>query len=68
MLGTIQATEALKFITGVGELLSGTLLSFDAQTMHFRRVKLQRQKNCPICAESPAITELTDAEQAVCNL
>jgi molybdopterin/thiamine biosynthesis adenylyltransferase len=68
MLGTIQATEALKFITGVGELLSGTLLSFDAKTMHFRKVKLDQQKNCPICGDRPAITELTDAEPAVCNL
>lgn len=68
MLGTIQATETLKFITGVGEPLGGTLLSFDAKTMHFRKVKLQKQKNCPVCGESPTITELTDAEQSVCVL
>ena len=68
MLGTIQATETLKFITGVGEPLGGTLLSFDAKNMHFRKVKLQKQKDCPICGESPTITELTDAEQTVCSL
>ena len=68
ILGSIQATEALKFITGVGKILSGTLLSFDARTLQFRKVKLKQQKNCPICGENPTITELTDAEQVACNL
>jgi adenylyltransferase/sulfurtransferase len=68
MLGTIQAAEALKYITGVGELLTNGLLSFDARTMAFRRVKLARQKNCPLCGEEPTITELRDAEQSVCEL
>lgn len=68
MLGTIQATEALKFITGAGELLTDTLLSFDARTMYFRKVRLKKQQNCPICGAHPSITELTDAPQAVCGL
>ena len=68
MLGTIQAAEALKFITGAGELLTNTLLSFDAKTMNFRKIALRRQKNCPVCGENPTITELSDAEQAVCGL
>ncbi len=68
MLGTIQATEALKFITGAGSLLTDTLLSFDAKTMNFRKVQLKKQDNCPLCGQSPTITELVDAEQAVCSL
>ena len=68
MLGTIQAAEALKYITGVGELLTNGLLSFDARTMTFRRIKLARQTSCPLCGEEPTITELQDAEQSVCEL
>jgi len=67
ILGTIQATEALKFVTDVGDLLTDTLLTFDAKTMNFRKVRLHRQKDCPICGEKPTITELIDAEQAVCD-
>ena len=68
MLGTIQAAEVLKFVTGVGDLLTGTLLTFDAKTMDFKKIKLHKQKNCPVCGEAPTITELYDEEQAVCNL
>lgn len=68
MLGTIQATETLKFITGAGELLTNTLLSFNAKTMDFRKARLQKQANCPICSDSPSITELTDGEQTLCSL
>jgi len=68
MLGTIQAAEALKYITGVGTLLTDTLLTFNAKTMDFRKIKLHRQANCPICGEKPTITELFDAEQAACDL
>ncbi len=68
MLGTIQAAEALKYITGVGELLTNGLLTFDARTMTFRKINLTRQKNCPLCGEQPSITQLVDAEQSVCEL
>lgn len=68
MLGTIQAAETLKFITDTGELLTNTLLSFNAKTMNFRKVKLKRQANCPVCGKNPTITELVDAEQAACGL
>ena len=68
MLGTIQATETLKYITGAGDLLTNILLSFNAKTMTFRRVALMKQKDCPLCGENPTITELIDAEQAVCGL
>ena len=68
MLGTIQAAEALKFITGAGELLTDSLLTFDARTMAFRKIKLRRQENCPVCGIRPVITNLVDAEQATCSV
>jgi len=69
MLGTIQAAEALKFITGAGSLLTNTLLTFNAKNMDFKKLTLHKQDNCPICGDKPSITELVDAEQAaVCGL
>ena len=68
MLGTIQAAEALKYITGAGGLLTNTLLTFDARTMTFRKIKLNKQESCPLCGPRPEITELVDAEQSVCGL
>ncbi|MFO7606391.1 MAG: molybdopterin-synthase adenylyltransferase MoeB [Desulfurivibrionaceae bacterium] len=68
MLGSIQATEVLKFVTGVGELLTDCLLTFDAKRMDFKKIKLRKQQNCPLCGAEPTITELSDAEQALCDL
>lgn len=68
MLGTIQAAEALKFITGAGELLTNALLTFDAKDMNFRKVQFKRNPRCAICGENRTIHELIDAEQAVCDL
>ncbi len=68
MLGTIQATEALKFITGVGELLTNQLLIFDAKTMSFRKSRFKRNSKCPLCGDKPTIKELIDEEQIVCEL
>lgn len=55
-LGTIQATEAIKYITGVGELLTNTLLTLNGATTDFRKVTLRRQPQCAVCGESPTIT------------
>jgi molybdopterin-synthase adenylyltransferase len=68
ILGTIQAAEALKFITGVGALLINALLVFDAKTMIFRKVDIRRNDSCPVCSENPAITSLVDGEQPVCDV
>ncbi|WP_339133138.1 MAG: molybdopterin-synthase adenylyltransferase MoeB [Candidatus Electrothrix sp. GW3-4] len=68
MLGTIQAAEALKFITGAGILLTDTLLTFDAKTMHFRRVDLKKRSDCPLCGENPTIHDLTEIGRATCDL
>jgi molybdopterin-synthase adenylyltransferase len=68
MLGTVQAAETLKYVTGTGKLLTDTLLSFDAATMHFRKVSLRRKEDCPVCGRRPTITELIDYQQGVCGL
>lgn len=67
VIGSLQAMEAIKYILGVGDLLTGYLLTFDAVTMEFRKVKLpSNTKNCAVCGENPTITELIDYEQAEC--
>ncbi len=68
MLGTIQATEALKYITGAGMPLYNSLLHFDAKKMDFRKVAVKKNDHCPVCGERPSIHELVDGEQAVCDL
>lgn len=60
MVGTIQATETVKLILGIGESLSGRLLLIDALDMDFRPVKLRRNPDCPLCGEEPTVTELID--------
>jgi adenylyltransferase/sulfurtransferase len=67
ILGTIQAAEALKFILGIGELLTDALLTLDARTMTFSKLSLKKQKNCRICGENPTITELIDEEPEACE-
>ena len=62
LIGTIQATEAVKRIMGVGESLVGRLLLFDALKMSFRELRLKKNPDCPICSENPSIRELIDYE------
>lgn len=68
MLGTIQAAEVLKYLTGVGKLLTDQLLTFNAKTMDFHKIKTHRQHRCPVCGEHPTVTHLVDYEQAACDL
>ena len=68
MLGTIQAAEALKYIIGIGELLTDRLLTFDAKTMQFRTINVKKSNKCPICGSHPTIDHLIDYEQATCDL
>ena len=62
LVGSIQATEALKYFLGIGESLSSRLLLIDALSMSFREVRLKRNPNCPLCGDNPAVTELIDYE------
>ena len=63
VIGTIQATEAIKLILGAGEPLVGRLLLYDAFRMRFRELKLRRDPDCPVCGDHPTIRELIDYEQ-----
>ena len=58
--GTLQATEAIKYLTGAGQLLTDTLLTFDALTMQFTRLSFRRNPGCPLCGDPPVITELKE--------
>ena len=63
IIGTIQATEAIKLIMGIGEPLIGRLMLFDALAMRFRELKLRKNPDCPVCGEHPTVTELIDYQQ-----
>ena len=67
IIGTIQATEALKLIMGIGEPLVGRLMLFDALDMRFRELKLRKNPNCPVCGDNPTVTELIDY-QVFCGI
>jgi sulfur-carrier protein adenylyltransferase/sulfurtransferase len=67
IIGSIQAVEAIKLVTGVGEPLVGRLLLFDALEMEFTTVKLRWDPGCPVCGEHPTVTELIDYD-AFCGL
>ncbi len=60
VIGTIQATEAIKLLTGIGDPLIGRLMLYDALSMRFRELKLRRNPACPVCSEYPTVTELMD--------
>ena len=66
IIGTIQATEALKLILGIGEPLIGRFLIYDALRLRFRELKLARDPECPVCGTRPTIRELLDYD-VVCG-
>lgn len=68
VIGSLQAMEAVKYIIGKGDLLTGKLLTYDALKMDFHTIKLPRDCKCAVCGEHPTITELIDYEQAECDL
>jgi len=63
LIGTMQATEAVKIIIGKGETLAGRLMLFDALGMHFRELKLRKNPDCPICGERRTIHQLIDYQE-----
>jgi len=63
VIGNLQVVETLKMILGIGKPLIGTLLIYDALNTEFRKLKLKRDANCPVCGENPTITELIDYEE-----
>lgn len=60
VIGSLQASEALKLALGIGEPLVGRLLLFDALKLSFTELELRRDPSCPVCGESPMITEYVD--------
>jgi adenylyltransferase/sulfurtransferase len=62
IVGAIQAAETLKIILGIGDVLIGRLLLFDALAMQFRELKLRKNADCPICGRQPTIRQLIDYE------
>ena len=66
-IGSIQATEAIKLLTGIGETLVGRLMIYDALEMTYHEVKVRKDPECPICGKNPTITELQDYE-AFCGV
>lgn len=70
VIGAIQATEAIKFLLGVGDLLAGRLLVYDAEGMDFQVAPVTRSRACPVCGDTPSITSLQDEPETtnVCDL
>ena len=62
LVGSIQATETLKLLLGIGESLASRLLLIDALSMDFRTVKIRQNPKCPLCGAEPTVTELIDYE------
>ena len=63
LVGTLQATEVIKVLTGIGEPLVGRLLIVDALDMKFRTLKIRRNPDCPVCGDHPTQTELIDYQE-----
>lgn len=61
-IGSIQVTEAIKLLAGIGEPLLGRLMIYDALEMTYRQVRIQKDPNCAVCGANPTVTELIDYE------
>ncbi|MBI4712312.1 MAG: molybdopterin-synthase adenylyltransferase MoeB [Planctomycetes bacterium] len=67
VIGLIQATEAIKFIINVGDLLINRLLVFDALSMNFRTIEIKPDATCPACGKNPRIKTLSDLKEIECK-
>ena len=61
-IGSIQVTEAIKLLTGIGEPLVGRLMLYDGLEMTYRSMKVRKDPQCVVCGENPSVTELIDYE------
>jgi len=66
-IGSIQTTEAIKLLTGIGEPLVGSLVVYDALDMEYRKIRVRKDPECPLCGKDPTITGLVDYE-AFCGV
>jgi adenylyltransferase/sulfurtransferase len=67
-IGSIQTTEAIKVITGVGEPLIGSLMIYDALEMSFKKMKVRKDPNCPLCGDNPTQSDLLPDYDAFCGV
>lgn len=63
VIGVLQATEAIKYLLNLGDLLTNALLTYDLLKTEFRKVSFNRNPDCPLCGQNPTITELKDENQ-----
>jgi thiazole biosynthesis adenylyltransferase ThiF len=68
VIGALQAVEAIKYLVGAGDLLTGYMLTYDALKMEFRKIKLPRRESCEVCGPHPTILKPFDYEQKACDL
>ncbi|MDR2343731.1 MAG: molybdopterin-synthase adenylyltransferase MoeB [Spirochaetaceae bacterium] len=68
VIGSLQATEALKYLLGLGGLLNGRLLTYNALTMEFRTVCLSKSDSCPVCGREPSTVSLFDYGKPECEM
>jgi adenylyltransferase/sulfurtransferase len=61
-VGSIQVTEAIKLVTGIGDPIAGQLVIYDALEMEYRKLKVRKDPNCALCGENPTVTGLIDYE------
>ncbi|MBW3639766.1 MAG: adenylyltransferase/sulfurtransferase MoeZ [Actinobacteria bacterium] len=66
-IGAIQTTEAIKLLTGIGEPLVGSLMVYDALDMEYRKIRVRKDPECPLCGKNPTITGLIDYD-AFCGV
>jgi len=59
-IGSLQVTEAIKVLTGIGEPMVGSLMVYDALDMTFRKIRVRKDPSCAVCGDSPTVTELID--------
>ncbi len=62
-VGSVQANEAVKLITGIGDPLVGRLLIYDALELSFKDIRVRKDPECPVCGKNPTVTELIDYEE-----
>jgi len=67
-IGSIQTTEAIKVITGIGEPIIGSLMIYDALDMSFRKIKVRKDPNCPLCGDNPTQRDLLPDYEAFCGV
>lgn len=67
VIGTLQATEAIKYLLNIGESLAGYILTYDAITMEFRKIKLNKNTKCGVCGVDPHIKTLVDYNKPSCS-